>query len=102
MRRNPPWYRAKDGFIGYFCVWIELSHPSCKRSQKFESPRPCCLGTMLRLILVNPFDHDINGQWAAAVRVRYETSKARQAPAHTIKFKTQTATLGKVFVDPGL
>jgi len=36
---------------------------------------------MLRFILVNPVDHDINGQWAAAVRIRYKRAKARQAPA---------------------
>ncbi len=54
---------------------------------------------MLRLILANPVDHDVDGQWTAVVRLRYETSKARQTLSHTIKLKTQTATLDKVFID---
>jgi hypothetical protein len=57
---------------------------------------------MLRLILANPVDHDVDGQRAAVVRVRYETSKARQAPTHVMEVKTQAAALGKVFIDPGL
>jgi hypothetical protein len=36
------------------------------------------------------------------VRGRYETSETCQSPAHVMKVKTQTATLGKVFIDPGL
>jgi hypothetical protein len=57
---------------------------------------------MLRLILANPVDHDVDGQRAAVVRVRYETSKARQAPTHVMEVKTQAAALGQVFIDPGL
>jgi hypothetical protein len=54
---------------------------------------------MQRFILANPVGHDINGQWSTVVRIRYETRKACQATAHVMKFKTQTATLGKVFID---
>jgi hypothetical protein len=54
---------------------------------------------MQRFILTNPVGHDIDGQWSTVVRIRYEARKARQAPAHVMKFKTQTATLGKVFMD---
>jgi hypothetical protein len=43
---------------------------------------------MLRFIQANPVDHDINGQWAAVMRISDETSKVRQAPTHVMKFKT--------------